>query len=49
MKIGIVSLGVLSALSFSNVYAAKKSYPCSGSPGAYRTNPDNSPGGFVAS
>ncbi len=35
-------------LSFS-AHATLAGYPCDGVPGTWRTNPDSSPGGFVAS
>lgn len=41
-----IGLCCLLLSSFSN---AKVHYPCSGVPGAYRANPDTTPGGFVAS
>lgn len=41
-----VLLGLI-PLIFSN-FASAINYPCSGAPGAYRLNPDQSLGGFVA-
>ncbi len=44
-----VQLGLfILAFSFST-YASTKNYPCSGASGTYRTNPDSTVGGFVAS
>jgi len=44
-----VHLGLfILVFSFSS-HSSPKNYPCSGAPGTYRTNPDSSAGGFVAS
>lgn len=42
------SLAVALPLFFSAYAHAFNNYPCDGAPGAYRTNPDSSAGGFVA-
>ena len=44
---GKVLLG-LSPLLFVSISSANVNYPCSGAPGAFHTNPDQSIGGFVA-
>lgn len=38
----------LAVATAASVSSANVNYPCSGAPGVYRTNPDQSPGGFVA-
>lgn len=35
-------------ISFSSM-ASDKGFPCDGAPGSWRTNPDSTPGGYVAS
>ena len=44
---GKVLLG-LAPILFSNFSVANVNYPCSGAPGVFHTNPDQSIGGFVA-
>ncbi len=44
MKSLIFPMGIL----FAGSAIANVNYPCSGAPGAYRTNPDSTPGGYVA-
>lgn len=45
MKLAQAMLGLLLSVP---VYSAALNYPCRGAAGTYRTNPDNTPGGFVA-
>lgn len=48
MKLWPVITGMCIFLLAPVTHANNKNYPCSGAMGSYYTNPDGTPGGFVA-